>query len=506
MPTECPDGVLCSSTIPSHYKKYSHFLLAHSRSVSDDSEFVLSQETYADHTTTSSLCVNNLNKNIHSVTSGSFGDSKVNPSSFSNRSASSSPSLAGPDQPTSQLQSNALLLLRSPALEDIKKKKGWSPSGKKVFPYARQDPVYDKPVNMDLKPDAVHSTSPLELECLDQTAQPDAVKDEASSDFINDDDYISFSPLSEMPNKSEEHNQLRRELFPNEEHNNSMDLSGSEAALSDGDSLFSQFMDQCDVEQVEDEAFVKDFSDTPYLELTSSSLVQGQVRTPGSTGVMELPHQYNVPVPNSETNDTTFLQSPQSLVLERLRECVSAQVFHTGAEENLCSQLNQGVSQNPVFQTSSQLHSTTMAPRKTQSKAGAMASGLKQTDIGVFFGAKPLKDSEKKTEGIGERNNAPPVQNSQQRSGTPARNAGRSQWRRRKDPEVSSEATEDGEAKPREVEGGRRQGGWRRWNRRAENGQELVRPCPFYKKIPGECAVQHRIVNLCVDRFCYMSL
>ncbi|XP_053440312.1 DNA cross-link repair 1A protein isoform X2 [Nycticebus coucang] len=30
--TECPDGPLCTSTIPSHYKRYTHFLLAQSRS------------------------------------------------------------------------------------------------------------------------------------------------------------------------------------------------------------------------------------------------------------------------------------------------------------------------------------------------------------------------------------------------------------------------------------------------------------------------------------------
>ncbi|XP_037659919.1 DNA cross-link repair 1A protein [Choloepus didactylus] len=29
--TECPDGLLCTSTIPSHYKRYTHFLLAQSR-------------------------------------------------------------------------------------------------------------------------------------------------------------------------------------------------------------------------------------------------------------------------------------------------------------------------------------------------------------------------------------------------------------------------------------------------------------------------------------------
>ncbi|XP_005320745.2 DNA cross-link repair 1A protein [Ictidomys tridecemlineatus] len=33
--TECPDGLLCTSTIPSHYKRYTHFLLAQSRASTD---------------------------------------------------------------------------------------------------------------------------------------------------------------------------------------------------------------------------------------------------------------------------------------------------------------------------------------------------------------------------------------------------------------------------------------------------------------------------------------
>ncbi|XP_025030451.1 DNA cross-link repair 1A protein isoform X2 [Python bivittatus] len=39
---ECPDGVLCSSVIPSHYKRYSHFQLAASRAQDSTSAFSLS--------------------------------------------------------------------------------------------------------------------------------------------------------------------------------------------------------------------------------------------------------------------------------------------------------------------------------------------------------------------------------------------------------------------------------------------------------------------------------
>uniref|UniRef100_A0A8D2AVF9 DNA cross-link repair 1A protein n=1 Tax=Sciurus vulgaris TaxID=55149 RepID=A0A8D2AVF9_SCIVU len=37
--TECPDGLRCTSTIPSHYKRYTHFLLAQSRASTDPFSF-----------------------------------------------------------------------------------------------------------------------------------------------------------------------------------------------------------------------------------------------------------------------------------------------------------------------------------------------------------------------------------------------------------------------------------------------------------------------------------
>lgn len=482
--SECPDGVQCSSTIPSHYKKYSHFLLAHSRAVSDDSGFVLYEETLADHTTTSSPFLKTQN-NIHSATLDS-------PSSPCNRSASPSPGQAGPGQSSTTSRSNALLLLRSPALGDIKKKKGWSPSEKrgkplpkaKVSPKVTLDidtnkPVCNNPVSMDIKTDAVNATPPLEPDSLDQSSMSGAIKEEGFSDCIED-DYISFSPLPEFPDDTEEHkDQLRRVLFPKERND----------SLSDSDDLFTEFRDQCDAEQSEDSKDIPlvkgESSYDANLELTSTSLAhQHELSKPGSTGVAELYPPHSFSVANSETSHKTLLQSPQSLVLEHLRENLSSQVFHTGVEQNSCSQLNQGLSQKPLSQTSTQLCSTAMAPRKPQSKAGATSSGHKQTDIGVFFGLKPLKDPEIKTAGEGGSDNLSSVQNSQQTSEAPVRNAGRSGWRK-KDPEVGPGSTGNGETQHVQTEGGKRQGGWRSWNTR---GQGQVRSCPFYKKIPGECA------------------
>ncbi|KAL2078023.1 hypothetical protein ACEWY4_025708 [Coilia grayii] len=512
---ECPDGVQCSSTIPSHYKKYSHFLLAHSRAISDDRVLALSQDTLPDQTTTSCHLRKTQNISINSATFETSLDTAECPPSLSDQSAALSPALDASSQPSTPSQSNALLLLRSPAPEDIKKKKGWSPSGKGIKPTTKtkalpqvmlvsvnDKPACSNPVNMDRETEEIGSTLPHDPDCVDQsTTKAGVMEEEGCSDFLED-DYISFSPLSEFPNIAEKHgDQPRRELFPVE--SSDLQESSSEAALSESDDdLFSEFMDQCDLEQSEDSKdgpLLKDSFNT-HLALTSTSLAeQHQLTAPGSTGATELPSLHDPSVLSKETKLNTSLQSPQSIVLERLRDCLSSQVFNTAAERDSCSHFNQSLSQKPLSQSSTQL-STTMAPGRTKSKAGATSSGLKQTDIGVFFGLKPLKVPEKKTE-AGGSDNVLSVQSSQQTSDAPAGNIGRSRWRRRKDPEVGSGSTENGETQPVETNGGRGQGGWRRWNRRGGgtgNGQEYIRPCPFYKKIPG--------TPFAVDAFSYGAI
>ncbi|KAM6185622.1 DNA cross-link repair 1A protein [Rhynchocyon petersi] len=58
--TECPDGLLCTSTIPSHYKRYTHLLLAQSRANTN------SFSTPADTTGAPLNCFSDTNPGFHS--------------------------------------------------------------------------------------------------------------------------------------------------------------------------------------------------------------------------------------------------------------------------------------------------------------------------------------------------------------------------------------------------------------------------------------------------------
>lgn len=161
---------------------------------------------------------------------------------------------------------------------------------------------------------------------------------------------------------------------------------------------------------------------------------------------------------------------------------------------SLCvnSYISQKLSSNQTALSITQ-ETPSMAPRRTQTKAGP--SGLKQTDIGVFFGLKPL--NEKKAE---EEVKATVREANQQGSrrvriseaqGEDAKLQGRRRRKRKAPSEVSSvsSAVEDGMTRPTQTEGKQ---GWRaerqkRWNRgRATDGDpKEPKRCPFYKKIPG---------------------
>ncbi|XP_042192869.1 DNA cross-link repair 1A protein isoform X2 [Callorhinchus milii] len=109
---ECPDGMLCDTTIPSHYKRYSHFLLAESRA--------MTQSAFE-----STFCNSPL-KDI------------ISPDPYhSQQSSKTSPSVYIKDSSASKNQ-NALLLLKSPSTKTVKeassKKIAQSTRGNKSSP------------------------------------------------------------------------------------------------------------------------------------------------------------------------------------------------------------------------------------------------------------------------------------------------------------------------------------------------------------------------------------
>ncbi|XP_028844230.1 DNA cross-link repair 1A protein [Denticeps clupeoides] len=435
---ECPDGLRCSSSIPSHYKKYSHFLLAHSRATTQDGGPRLSRQT-------------------------------------ASPAARSSLDVASPSPQSSQDGlSNALLLLRSPALGDIKKKKGWSPSAKgprSQESKVRADAGDEGAVRSlgRLSQGSVHSGEepvPFQAERCDRVSQTGGVKKEP--ELSGDDENISYSPLSELP--ADVDSCTRRTLFRDE---------GEGDQTDDDDALFTELLDQCDAEDS------NDFKDRPLVKTSFGTCVasntsftqQSQIIGPGSTGPAVEPQ----------------LQSQQSLILERLREQIS--------NPDLCRCSGEADPSSSFSQTSSQTH--TMGPRKTLAKA-APTSGFKQTDIGVFFGLKPLKEKGVDGQAKGSLKKPPG-------EGGPGENTGHlgsRRTRRRKEEEEEQVATTQAQApvsgdNPNQ-DGRARQGGetggWRRrnmakWNKGAP---QETRYCPFHKKIPG--------TTFAVDAFQYGTI
>lgn len=459
---ECPDGLQCTSSIPNHYKRYSHSLLAQSRALND--------------CTVQSISDFNL-KSVSNVAPTNGTASSVD--SALNASASSSQSSSLGDVPKgTPTQNNALLLLRSPNTEDIKKKKGWSPSVKRS-----QSQSSSQESRM-----SVHNAV--------QT-QTNEVKEELFE--CNDDDYISYSPFSELPDVDEEHRMQKNNkeiLFHStalQKDENEVDDDSLKLFSDEDDDLFFDMLDQYETGNRE---HGPDKNSLYTCEKLQTSLApDNHLTTSGSTGVS---HSQSVGKHATTNNEgpNSQLQSPQSLVLERLRDCISNPA-HVNSLASIYEEVNSTFINQELSSTQTALSITqttpSMAPRRTQTKTGP--SGLKQTDIGVFFGLKPL--SEKKAEEevkatVREADQQGPRKaRISEAQGEDARHQGRRRRKTKAPSEVSSvsSAAEDGTTRPTQTEGkrGGRAEGWKRWNRgRATDGvPEEPKRCPFYKKIPG---------------------
>lgn len=400
-------------------------------------------------------------------------------SALSNCSASPHNSQTG--TPPSKL-TNGLQLLRSPGPEDFKKKKGWSSSTKSR-----------KSVSASQESRTQLSSTPVKAESEGSTCEG-LPKREPS---LDNDDLISYSPLSEFPAETEVRNsECRKALFNEEASENEakdlVELFGDD--FSSEDELLTQFIDNLETNnvQVKQHASLNTQLESvtvvpPTNQLAASSVAENRA---GSTGGKESHGRSTSAIGPCKSS----IQSPQSIVLERLRDTLQSSdslLLKSLNDSSVNAELLHTTSpQVPSSQTSIFQKSQTMPPQRGQSKAG-QASCLKQTDIGVFFGLKPLKEKEKKTDsGPNELNNTSIP--------TPGENSRRQRWPRREKqikskPDTTADASqgivENSNVVGAQGEAGKgRSRGWRgrRWNRVNADGEVELPRCPFYKKIPGQ--------------------
>ncbi|XP_019938690.2 DNA cross-link repair 1A protein [Paralichthys olivaceus] len=436
---ECPDGLQCSSTIPNHYKKFNHTLLAHSRANSDSSLLSLSQQAETRGETGLSHLPGLMNNDVDGSEFETSQDSAVSVSA-------SSPHNSITGTPLSK-RTNGLLCLRSPGPDDLKKKKGWSSSTKG-----------HKSISASQESKTEISSTPVKEESGACEVLP---KSETEHEAI------SYSPLSEFPpqtevNKSECRKSLfKSDAFDNDE--NSLTLFGD--SFSSEDEL-TQFIDNMETNNVSEEG------------LSSSNIqLESVTSLADSTGKGEGRGKAANPI-----SPCTSIQSPQSVVLERLRETLqsSQSLYSKDSKESIQSE-------QPHANSRQELKSETMPLQRTQSKA-AQASSLKQTDIGVFFGLKPLK-KEKEVQSA-------PSEHSTASNLALGENSGQRRQRRERQKKSKADTTTDASQGTATVvssgaasaQGEARKGwrgGWRRRNRTNADGEVELPRCPFYKKIPG---------------------
>ncbi|KAF7666532.1 hypothetical protein LDENG_00102930 [Lucifuga dentata] len=465
---ECPDGLQCSSTIPNHYKKYSHMLLAHSRANSDTALLSLSQQAETSGETSLSYLPRQSSEVDNSILESS-PDSSVSLSALSSWSASP----VSNDTGTPTKLKDGLLLLRSPGPEDFKKKKGWLSSTK-----TQKAPSTSQESKTEL------SSTPLKAERRGQACEGGFIRAELSP---NDDETITYSPLSEFPAELEANNaEVSQGAFSNgtleKDQEDYMELFSDDFANED--ELFTEFTDHFEAnnELVKEPSSA---SSNTQLEAVTSLVSSNQTATLTNAVDSASENAARGKSASAISPCKTSIQSSQSMVLERLRETLGSHNPH-------CKNLNDSSVHSEQLespQSSLLQRSQTMALRKSQSKAG-QASCLKQLDIGVFFGLKPLKEKEEEPEG-----------GPNERSATSNPTLGEnSQWRRQRgsrqrknNTDMTADTSKDSgpvdDSAVMGVQGRGREGrtrGWRRrrWNRQRMDGEEMPR-CPFYKKIPG---------------------
>ncbi|XP_028647274.2 DNA cross-link repair 1A protein [Erpetoichthys calabaricus] len=402
---ECPDGLKCTSTVPDHFRRYTHFQLAHSRAAGDKTSFVF--ESLQESLASTSSC-----------SSQSINDSPLKKEAILKR-----------NDITTSIKSNALLLLRSPSKLDIKKK-----AKKNSSPRAFKKRTTKLVDNCDLIGSQGSGVSQLSQNHSqpNESSGPDChnllIKPGNSS--LQTEDDISYSPLcsdaeeqlSEQSSKGlpfvKSNTATIKKNFLDIQDINSASDQHCQISNSQSDSSAPDLWN----EDLSDDLFLDYITQSPLEGIDSSKAINadcaGGFTQSGQTNPAS---QYNEHIKEEAWPPTFILPasafltsspvcselktriagnlscvkkqavgqipSPQSLILEQLRD-------HLGQPSERNSSSSASVVKQTLLLEKSMAENAVSAKSSSNisKKPSLSARGLKQTDIGVFFGLKPLKE------------------------------------------------------------------------------------------------------------------
>ncbi|CAH2323135.1 DNA cross-link repair 1A [Pelobates cultripes] len=469
---ECPDGITCSSTIPSHYKKFSHFQLAQSRAMDELNRSPLYSALHSSLETAKSPATHRSNRGL---------DNEIRPENCipaldinnTPRSQRSPQSQSPASSQESVKQTSLDVWLSSPSKSVL--------SQGSLSPNSRTDPLYNR-LNDVTAPNLPHQ-APNYFDC-EISYSPLHSDEELYSD---DKDSITSSIKSALPCQSAEENLHRnKESLTGNQQLEDSHSNGETCNRSNSEPLFSESITHepfpCAANQPETAPITEDDNWSIYSS-PASCINDRDVHRPELNNWLTAEHDNRLIVSSSQMNKVILLgniQSEQSgcdSLKDRTKQvsllCIQPPLQHTPG-------LSQPAVKGEIGEIPVPQGSATMATVEI-----ANAKAKKQMDIGVFFGLKPKPVIEKEA--------VFPLK-SQSLNDVTAQGGNKRGPRKRK-AQGSLGDTDSLNEIPNSLEMGshKRQGKKFRQNSTGEGSGK--KKCPFYKKIPG--------TNFTVDAFQY---
>lgn len=499
---ECPDGLLCTSTIPSHYKRYSHFLLAANRA----GEYLVDSLETA-------------------------GEMKMTGSTAAKPSCSSSyaEETSRDEKPSTEIKhipndDCASMVRSSPQMKSLNVIRGKT-SFFAGIEKPQQTLQLPQTADNSCKFEFFDFASSQESEtgkdlCIEKdTSQPSLLQ--SGVDF--NDCEISYSPLSTCEESEEEEKEKvevsQNKLFQvqnSEEDSNSVVFETLDGLLLQRKPQYEhtkmenlitkkslceeeKTLNHVDPQQgliASGSSFVSSYKEAEQPEFISSAAKAGTTESEDA-GACALDSAYMSFTETSSlldredagsllTQKSSVLREPNSILTQTDKMTASA-TDKTAHQESLQTavekkgNLSTAAVSFPSPISSKSVPSLSLATMNTKSSP---AKELKQMDIGVFFGLKPKAKEERKGEAsLNEKKQIPG-------SVSPNGKRPRQQKRKAEGSVENVEAVTESSSK-NEAIADVPSGGQRRWRKKfkkipATGEEPSKKHCPFYKKIPGE--------------------